>query len=208
MRAANLLPVELRSGGPRLPKTALGAVGAGVLVGGLLAVGFVSASGAVDSRERELQAVQAQLRAVERPDVTPEPALVDRTAEQGERMKVLGETLSKRVPWDRVLRQLALVLPADVWLQSLSANSPTGASAAATPETGTAPAAGGAASQGLTLTGRTYSQESVARLLTRVSLIPELRDVALQSSTGTESNDQRLYEFTIQATVKAPGGTS
>ena len=62
----------------------------------------------------------------------------------------------------------------------------------------TQPAAATASSQGLSLAGVTYSYDGVARLLARMSLIPDLTNVELKSS----STAQGIVTFTIGAGVK------
>jgi Tfp pilus assembly protein PilN len=86
--------------------------------------------------------------------------------------------------WDRVFRELSLVLPDDVWLATISAKAPVPSSTAIPP----APAAAGAAPAAtqFTLDGFTYSHAAVARLLSRLAVVPDLVNVQLQQSTRTE----------------------
>ena len=104
--------------------------------------------------------------------------------------------------WDRILREISLILPDDVWLTSLSATSPAAAAAAAQGS----PAA--AALSSFVLSGATYSQPSVARLLARLTVVPDLANVALESSATQSIGEKKVVQFTIRATVKADGGTS
>ena len=76
------------------------------------------------------------------------------------------------------------MLPDDVWLATLSAKAPVSSSVPIAP----APAAAGttvAATQ-FTLDGYTYSHPAVARLLSRLAVIPDLVNVQLQQSTLTK----------------------
>jgi Tfp pilus assembly protein PilN len=201
MRPANLLPPDLaREGGaPRLGTGAIAAVGAGAAVGVLLTGGFVIEHGKVSKRENELATLKAQLAAIPAPKpakVTISPAV---TAERDARQTALDEALNQRVAWDSVLRDLSLILPEDVWLQSLSAKS--GAPAASTDPT--APAA----PTGLTMRGYTYSQEGVARLLTRLAVVPQLANVQLQSSGSSTIGRRQIVGFTIAADVTTAGGS-
>ena len=91
-----------------------------------------------------------------------------------------------------MLRQVSLVLPEDVWLTNLSAAAPDPTQAAA-------------AGTGFTLTGATYSQNGVARFLSRLAVIPDLANVRLQSSQSQLLNERELVQFTILADVRAPG---
>jgi hypothetical protein len=56
----------------------------------------------------------------------------------------------------------------------------------------------------LSLAGYTYSQEGVARLLSRLEVIPELQDVKLISSTQATLVGRDVFSFAIQAAVRAP----
>jgi len=203
MRPANLLPPDLaRGGGRNLPAGPIAAVGAGMAVVVLVGGGYYSAHGKVSKRQDELAALHAQLAAIpapKRPTIQVSPQI---TAEKDARMTALDAALGQRVPWDSVLRQLSLVLPDDVWLRTLSAKS-------AAP--GTTPAAGtttGTAATGLVMTGFTYTQEGVARLLTRLALLPQLGNVQLQSASTSKVESRDVVAFTIAADVNATGGVS
>jgi Tfp pilus assembly protein PilN len=199
MRAVNLLPLDARAGRRRPPTAALAVAGAGVLAATLLTVGFVSAKGNVDTREQELASLEQQVAATRRA-VKPKPAQTGQSAERDQRFTALSGAMGERLAWDRILREVSLVLPEDVWLSNLAAG---GGSAAS----GAPPAAPDApAGQSVTFNGFTYSQESVARLLTRLDLVPDLGDVKLQKSSVTTVGSQQIYSFTILADVLSGGG--
>jgi Tfp pilus assembly protein PilN len=110
-----------------------------------------------------------------------------------------------------VLREFALVLPDDVWLENLTAAAPTPATA--TTATLSAPSSSttgslAAAEQGFTIEGYTYSHDAVARLLTRLAVIPDLEQVQLMTSEQGKINDRPIVHFKISANVRAPGATS
>src|SRR5207302_1216483 len=54
-------------------------------------------------------------------------------AERDQRVAALAAALSQRVAWDRILRQISSILPEDVWLTSIDAQSPTADAASSTP---------------------------------------------------------------------------
>ena len=57
--------------------------------------------------------------------------------------------------------------------------------------------------------GRTYSHDGVARLLSRLQVVPDLTNVQLQSSTLSTVGGQNVVDFSIAADIKvtgAPGG--
>jgi Tfp pilus assembly protein PilN len=200
MRAVNLLPIEARVGRRRPPTAPLAVAAAGVLAASLLAVGFFSANGRVDERKQELATLEQDLEQTRRA-TKPKPEQSGLAAEREQRFTALNDAMAKRLAWDRVLRELSLVVPDDVWLSSLAA----GGGSATTSSTD--PAAASAAAQTLTFNGFTYSQESVARLLTRLGLAPNLGDVKLQKSSVTEVGSQQIYNFTILADLTTGGAT-
>jgi Tfp pilus assembly protein PilN len=122
-----------------------------------------------------------------------------------QRSLALASALGKRVAWDRVLRRFALVLPDDVWLNSLTGSVPLDAAPSTVATTASnlpAPATQ------LTIQGYTYSQASVARLLARLSVVPDLQDVQLQNSASATVSGQTVINFTIVANVRAGKGAS
>jgi hypothetical protein len=60
----------------------------------------------------------------------------------------------------------------------------------------------------LTIAGYTYSQASVARLLERLAVVPDLTDVQLQNSAGATVSGQKVVNFTIVANIRAGKGAS
>ena len=64
--------------------------------------------------------------------------------------------------------------------------------------------AGGAPSQ-FTIQGRTYSHDGVARLLSRLQVVPDLTNVQLQSSTLAKVGGQNVVDFSIAADIKVTG---
>ena len=64
---------------------------------------------------------------------------------------------------------------------------------------GAAGVPGASALQGFVIAGSTYSYDSVARLLSRLALVPDLADVTLTSSTAGATTS---VEFNITAAVK------
>lgn len=204
MRAVNLLPRdEAKRSFAANRGVVFGGVGGAALATAVLASMMISAGGAASSKQNELDAIRAQIAAVPRVpviDTSEEDALA---AEKGARIGALSAALGGRIAWDRVLRQVSLVLPEDVWLSNWSATTPTPASGATAPS-----AAAGQPPTLMTLEGYTYSHESVARLLTRLSVIPDLRNVWLTKSSRGALAGRTIVSFTILADVRAAGATS
>ena len=199
MRAVNLLPRdEAKRSFEANRGVVFGGIGGAALATAVLASMMISAGGAASSKQQELDGVRAQIAAIPTVpviDTSKEDALA---AEKGARISALSAALGGRIAWDRVLRQVSLVLPEDVWLTSLEASA---AAAAPAPDATQAAAAG----SGFTLTGATYSQNGVARFLSRLAVIPDLANVRLQSSQSQLVNERELVQFTILADVRAPG---
>ena len=197
MRAVNLLPADARGrGGPsfKLPARRAPLLGAAaalaVLV--LLSLAFISARSSVNENRAALELRRAELAAIPLPPPvsTASSGLAD---ERTRRTAALAAALGGRVAWDRILRKVALVLPEDTWLSGL-----TGTAPAATPAEG--------APTGVVLNGFTYSHAAVARLLSRLAVVPELADVTLQSSTLTDVEGRPAVQFGIAANIR-PGGS-
>jgi Tfp pilus assembly protein PilN len=195
MRAVNLLPRdEAKRSFAAKRGVVFGGVGGAALATVVLGSMMMSAGGAANSKQEELDGLRAQIAAIPTVpviDTSREDALA---AEKGARVGALSAALAGRVAWDRVLRQVSLVLPEDVWLTNLSAAAPA-------PDATQATAVG----SGFTLTGATYSQNGVARFLSRLGVIPDLANVRLQSSQSQLVNGRELVQFTILADVRAPG---
>ena len=202
MRPANLLPPDLaRGGGRQLPAPVIGAAAAGIAVVGALAFGYTSPHNQVSSKQSPLDALNAQIAAVPTPKPVHTTINQSLGAEKDARQTVLSSALSDRVAWYSVFRELSLVLPSDVWLATMSAKS--------SPSTDTTTGAVTNAT-GLTMTGYTYSQKGVARLLSRLALVPQFSNIQLQSSGNSTVNGVKVVSFSIGTTVNdiSTGGGS
>ena len=184
MRAVNLLPRDAErqgSDGGRVPILVAG--GGIAAVTAAAAVLFMSASGSVSDQRAQLESVEAAIARVPAPS---QPAVAPGTfaQERTDRVTALTAALSTRVPVDRLLRELAYVLPEDAWLTGMTASAPTTAAPTGAPPGTAAPAATGA--PGVTIQGATYSHQSVARVLARLAALPTLSDVRLTASARVE----------------------
>ena len=198
MRAVNLLPRdEVKRSFEAKRGVVFGAAGGAALVTVLLVTMTMSAGGAIGEKQAELDAVRAEIAAIPAPVAAEAGNDDELVAAKGARVGALSSALTSRVPWDRVLRQVSLILPEDVWLTNLTASAPV-ASTTAPAET----------ASGFTLTGSTYSQNGVARFLSRLSVLPDLKNVRLQSSQSSLVTTRELVQFTILADVRAGGAGS
>ena len=61
---------------------------------------------------------------------------------------------------------------------------------------------------GFSIEGYTYSHDAVARLLTRLAVVPDLQQVQLITSEQAKLGDRTIIHFKISANVRAPGASS
>jgi Tfp pilus assembly protein PilN len=198
MRAVNLLP---RDEGQRAIKKEslplLAGACSGVLVAAVLGAMFMMGSGKVAAQQRKLDDLNRTYRALPPPPAGPTAAQQQLAGEQSARVSALSSALTSRVAWDRVFREFSLVLPNDVWLTTLTAKSPI------SPLTNAS--TGGTAPSEFILQGRTYSHDGVARLLSRLQVVPDLTNVQLVSSSLATVGGQDVVEFSIAADIKVTG---
>jgi Tfp pilus assembly protein PilN len=217
MRAVNLLPRDehrARLEGKRTP-VLVAAGGIGVVTVAAVLLGL-SASGSAGDKRAELKSVNA---AIARLPKAQEPTVSNGTIaqERTDRIAALSAALSTRIPFDRLFRQIAAVLPEDAWLTGLKATAPTSLSPAAG-TSGSAPALTSTAQDDVTIAGATYSQDSVVRVLSRLAIVPALQDVRLTSSALVEpqssasqtsgspgpakKSGRKVVTFTINASLR------
>jgi len=211
MRAVDLLPRDAPRDGRSLPPVPLlvGCVGV-VLVTAVLAMMFLSASSNVANQRLALDEARAAYAAIPAPP-TPSTANSKLPQQHQARLAALATALGQRVAWDQLLQQVSQVVPSDVWLLTLNGQSPSIA-----PVSPTTP--GGALPTGFTVTGCTYSQDSVARFLARLDVVPDLSSMTLgksgtsASATGSASSTgscpAAMLTFTLQGNVRGAGATS
>jgi Tfp pilus assembly protein PilN len=193
MRSVNLLPRDDNRQRPQPGAVLLTAVLGGVLVTALIAGLFMMTSSSVSDRQSELDGLRAELAAIPPAPEAPADSSGLET-EKSARVALLGKALGARIAWDRILREISLVLPEDIWLESLTANAPD---PNFTPTPGKTEAPPG----GFTITGYSYSHDGVARLLARLSVLPQLNRPALGSSVVDTSKARDVVKFTITASL-------
>ena len=219
MRAVNLLPRDLerqRSDGGRAPVLLAG--GGVAAVTAVAVVLFMSASSSISDQRSQLESVEASIARI---PAAGQPAVAAGTItqERTDRVTALAAAMSTRVPVDRLLRELAYVLPEDAWLTGLTASAPTAAAPTGAPSGAAAPAT---SVPNVTIQGATYSHQSVARVLARLAALPTLSDVRLTASARIEpeapasggdgkkkkkkvKKQKPVVTFTITASVRSGG---
>src|SRR3954462_4470787 len=225
MRAVNLLPIDQRAGGKSIrqedPAVVVGS-GLGVVVMIALVASSLTAHGKANAQQAKLTAARLQLAQISETrkaqiaklkpvkasapvtPIVPPPTV---TGQEATWLSSVSQVLGQRIAWDRLLREVSLVMPSDVSLSALTLTAPA--------------AAGAAPAQGFVITGSAYSYDSVARLLSRLALVPDLENVTLSNSssgtsqgaagsTSSSSSAGGLVQFNISASVKgaAPVATT
>lgn len=200
MRAFNLLPREearaVTEGGASSPLPYVLVALAGVLVFAALAAFYLMAGTDVTTKKGQVEDLRAELASYQAQEKGP--SVEDKSAELANervgRTAALGSALTKRLAWDRVLREIALVVPTSVTLGQIQGSSPT-AGAATTNADGTSVT-------NLTISGSTASQADVALFMTRLSVIPELSAVQLKEA-GQSPADPSKVAFIVTATLRS-----
>lgn len=192
MRPVNLIPPEQRRGeqaqlrtGP-LMYIVLGAL-ALVLIGVALLV-------TTDNRIADSKAEVAALKredavAAAKADRLAAYAQFDILAEQ--RIATVRSLADSRFDWERVMRELSLVLPSNVWLTGLTASAtPSSAVSGGEGGGGASGLRGGTSGPALELTGCAKGQEGVAGFVTALEDIDGVTRVGVQSSElGSKGNE-------------------
>jgi Tfp pilus assembly protein PilN len=199
VRAVNLLPKGAERARRTTPDPAIlvGVVGFGAVVVSLFLMFSSASSKLIDLRsQRDLLKAELAQQSRVKPYLPVQESI---SGPEAERIGAVASALSYRIPWDYVLGQISLALPKGVKLTSLAATTPVSAN----PQYALAASE---AATNLKLDGWTYSQESVAQLLTRLQLLPSIvrTSVNLNQSTIT-TGAQPYYAFTVSAKIRAPG---
>lgn len=202
MRAFNLQPGD----DTREKSTRLGLAQVLVALLGLLLIGglgsfYILTSATVADKRSQVEDLRAQLADLEVPAEEPAKATNGELLSEGQaRTLALAGALQGRVAWDRIMREVSLVIPQELYLTQVSAATlPVSA-----PTTPADPAAAAPANS-ISMSGAAANQGTVALFLSRLETIPEFQSVDLQSSARDQQSG--AYSFAIVATV-APGGAS
>lgn len=213
MKPVNLLPERHRprtatggrQGSSYIVLAALGGVFVAALIYVLTVNQINSRQDAVTQAKADTQQAQARVQSLS--------AYGNFVAVKNARVQEVKQLADGRFDWELTMRELARVLPSDVWLQSANATSGDGSdatsgssssapsssapssssssSSSSTPSSGASPASsttGGDSTANLDLTGCAKSQHEVAITLVRLRQMAGATDVSLKQSTATESD--------------------
>ena len=187
MRPVNLIPQEERRGEHAAMRSGPLVY---IVVGLLVAVlAGVSALVLTNNQIAERKAEAAQLRqedAAEEARAQRLAAYTQFRALHDQRLATVASLADSRFDWERVMRELSLVLPTDVWLTALTATAAPGVSVEAGSScAGSSSAAGlraSAAGPALEMAGCAVGHEAVAGFVTALKDIDGVTRVGVQTS--------------------------
>jgi Tfp pilus assembly protein PilN len=180
MRPVNLIPPEERRGDQAPLRTGPLSY---ILIGGLVlmlvgVIALVLAGNQISESKSELTTLTRE-DAVAKAKAARLVAYVQFQGLSEARVQTVQSLADSRFDWERVLRELALILPSDVHLTELSASS--GGEAGA--EGGEAASLGGVSGPSMTMSGCASGQDGVAAFVTALKDIDGVTRVGLQSSS-------------------------
>jgi Tfp pilus assembly protein PilN len=184
MRPVNLIPAEERRGAHAPMRTGpVPYLVVGALVLALVGVALlVLAGNQVSEREAEVaQLEQEDAAAKERAEELA--AFTQFRNLQQQRAQTIGSLADSRFDWERVMRELSLILPEDAWLVSLSASaSPESAGGGEGGGGGGGSLRAGVPGPALEIEGCAAGQESVAGFVTALKDIDGVTRVGVEAS--------------------------
>ncbi len=180
MRPVNLIPPDERRGDRAAMRTGAFSY---VLIGGLgvallavIALAFTSKQ--VSDRKSEVAQLESQ-EAAATAKAQSLQAFTDFRAAQESRSGTVASLAQSRFDWQRVLNELARVIPSDVWLVQLAGTADPTVTVANAPEIQSRDSVPGPA---LAMQGCAPSQDAVARLIASLQEIDGVTRVGLESS--------------------------
>lgn len=218
MKAVNLIPTDQRRARPTGSRSGGAYVVVGVL--GLLLVMatlyVVTANQANDRRTKaaeagqEADALEAQARQLD--------SFTDFASIKEQRLASVISTSQTRFDWERLMREVARVMPKDSWLQSTEASAVVEDSSSSSSSTATATPTGPT----VTLVGCTPKQPDVARMMVRLRQMHRVSEVTLNESAQQDANGEltfdscgKYYQFNLTVSFapvppadEAPKGTN
>jgi Tfp pilus assembly protein PilN len=201
MRAVNLLPVgQRRRRGINLPKPVVAGL-AVLALGSGLGMWAHSLSSSTSAAERDLTTALAEQAQVQG-QLGSYRVAQQRAASLASERDAIQALTSARVDWERLIRTVATVLPPQVWLTSLRAQTPgSTATTTGSPAPGSATADGAAI--GLHLDGMAFSQTQVALTMARIAAVPGLGAPVLSTSTAQSIGTRSLVSFSMDVPIDA-----
>jgi len=180
MRPVNLIPKEERLDTPKSLRSGPTAyIIVGALVAALLGVTTLVVTGnKIDDLNAEIAQVEGETAAAQAKAAALSPYTQFHSVRE-QRVATVASLADSRFDWERVMRELALILPQDVWLTDLTAS--------ASP--GVAPAGGASVALRASIPGPALALEGCAKGQEGVAgLVQALRDIDGVTRVGVESS--------------------
>jgi Tfp pilus assembly protein PilN len=194
VRPVNLIPPDQRKGAARgaadTAPVGLYALFGALGVALLCVLALVLTNNSVNSKTEELSKIKVEAEGAKQVADALRPYGTFAQVQQARNVEI-SSLVASRFNWERALRQLSHVIPEDVWLLNLSGT--------LSPEIDVEDAGGGgdvtnlrqkAKAPALAMTGCTYSQPKVARMMTRMQNLDDVTDVQLAKSAKKDEADQ------------------
>jgi Tfp pilus assembly protein PilN len=205
MRSLNLLPQDVK-----LAKTTIrpafahvGVAFVALLVAGGLGAFYYTKNQDVLERKSTIEDKKAEIAAIKSVQPTEDDSGTELAGEALARATALSAAVQQQVGWDRLLRELSLTLPDEVWFDSvITATSSTpvvpvggdASTATAAPTITTATS--------LSISGFAMDQERLAQLLARLEAIPSFSSVQLESADRIEVGSTNVIQFSVLGSLK------
>lgn len=186
MRPVNLIPKEERAGGRRPMRGGpVAYIVVGAMVAALLGVTALVVTGnQISDSKAEIASMEGEVAAAEA-KAQSLSAYTQFHSVREQRLATITSLADSRFDWERVMRELSLILPGDVWLTNLSASaSPTAETAGGASGSLRASVSGPA----LSLSGCASSQDSVAGFVQALKDIDGVTRVGVESSAVGEGS--------------------
>ena len=208
MKAVNLIPTEQRRAKPTGRNSGSAYLVVGVLAVLLvMAVAYVLQSNKVNESKSQAKADNAKAAALEA-QAGEQAAFVDFAAIKDVRLATVAGVAETRFDWERLMRELARVMPEGSWIQTADASTTGDEAAAVDPNVAVVvqPTA--------TLTGCTPKQSDVATMMVRLRGLYRVTDVVLNESSVETGGDSQTtvdncgsfyrYDLTMSFAPQAP----
>jgi Tfp pilus assembly protein PilN len=204
MRPVNLVPQDQRR---RLPREGGGKGAHAVLavLGVLVAMvaAYVLSANQVTERKNESAAMSAEADRLEA-EAAKQAGYSDFAQIAQTRLQSVAGVAGTRFDWERLMREVSLIMPAGSWLQSADASALGDPAAAAQPAAPTTTTSASPAGPSATFVGCTPKQPEVARMMVRMRQMHRAAEVTLNESTqeqtaapATVDNCGRFYKFDL-----------
>lgn len=199
IRRVNLLPeryAELRKQKRTVGYAALG----GALVLALLIFYWFSLSAQINKANDDFASTQ-QVNAQIQQQVNGLQHFAQLQTEVTTKQQALASVMTGDLDWPSLMSELAMVIPSEVWLDSLTASAGTteGSSQVGT-ETAEIPITNQASFGRITFTGGATSMTSIAKWLLSLGDVKDFAAVFLSRADANEGSNDFTFESTVQLT--------